>query len=270
MALFTTSEQLSKYIPSIVRIDDYSLFETDVKEAELNLQLDFLGEVIYHEMANDNKLRLLAESFVANRAAISFIPQLDLLLTESGFVVTSNSNQAPASKDRVERLIETCRKKTATSVDNLLCYLASKDEYYNAWKDVKFCCRFDEFPCNTNLLFTKYAIGWNDRTSLDFRNLYGKMLEVKESFLITKLGFNFYNYILQNPNEDKIIPLLTNFRMAFTAMVMGNIQAADNFISALLSDVIENKEDFPEFNAWYKDVDGWENSSNNNIVVFGV
>ncbi len=267
--LFNNTLELAKYVPSIVRIDDFSLFESDLMNVELSLELDFLGG-IYSQIISDEKLRKLCEPFVANRAAISFIPQLDLLLTESGFVVTSNSNQAPASKDRVERLIETCRQKSATSVENLLTYLASRDDYYDRWRHVKFCCRFDEFPCNTNLMFIKYAIGWEDRTSLDYRNLYSRMLDVQENVLIPVLGKNFYAYLLSNSSDDKVKPFITQFRKAFADAVIGRLSEAHNSLCTMLSYVIDHRTDFPTFDEWYQDPDEWKNSSDNNIVAFGI
>ena len=56
----------------------------------------------------------------ALRAAYNALPQLDLVLTPTGFGVVSNQNLAPASKERVAALREQLRKDKCTSLEALL------------------------------------------------------------------------------------------------------------------------------------------------------
>lgn len=269
MTLITTISNLSKYIPSIVQIEDFSLFEAELESAEMTLQLDFLGDV-YNQIPNDDTLTKLCEVLVANMAAIKFIPQLDLLLTNSGFVITSNNNQAPASKERVERLIATCRHKVTDSITNLFSYLEKKDDYYTAWKEAKFCTRFDDLPCPTNTCFTECAVGWDNRTSLDFRNLHARMIEVRQRFLIPKIGQAFYDYILANPNEEKIRPIINDFRMAYASEVLYKHKSAHNIFSAVWEYIIENREEYPEFSSFYTAPERWENEDDTKLLAFGL
>ena len=51
------------------------------------------------------KLKATMARIVAFDAFRNAVPHLDLILTPNGFGIVNNSNIAPASKERVERLI---------------------------------------------------------------------------------------------------------------------------------------------------------------------
>lgn len=272
MALFTTVAALAKYIPSIIAIDEdefSSMFEEELSTAEVYLKLNLLGDV-YNELANDAELTTLCQAVVAYRAAVRFIPQLDLLLTESGFAVTSNNNQSPASKERVERLIAVCKENSNDSIEDLFLFLEAKDDYYTAWQTAKIYTRYDDMPCATNKVFTQYAIGWDNCYSIDFYNLRAKMIEVREMFIKPKIGADFYDYILAHPSEEKILPIIHNFRMAYASAVLSKHRAADNIMSSAWAYIIENRTEYPEFDEWYTAPERWENSEDDNIVSFGL
>ena len=272
MALFTTVEALAKYIPSIVDIEEdqfSSMFEKDLVKAERDLKLELLGGV-YVELDNDDYLKGLCESVVAYTAAVRFIPQIDLLLTESGFAVTSNSNQSPASKERVERLIATCKDNSGESVESLFLYLESNEDYLSAWQEAKIYTRFDDMPCATNKEFTQYAIGWGKRYSIDFYYLHPKMIEAREQFIKPKIGEDFYAFILANPDDEKILPFIHNLRQAYASAVMGNHRSAEKIMSNVWSYIIENRTEYPDFDKWYSAPEEWENSEDDNIVAFGI
>ena len=54
----------------------------------------------------DEHLSEVVSAYVSLKAAHDVLPQLDLVLTENGFAVVSNTNLAPASRDRVASLQE--------------------------------------------------------------------------------------------------------------------------------------------------------------------
>ena len=68
------------------------------------------------------------------RAYGDAIPHLDLVLTSTGFGVVSNSNLAPASADRVARLIDTVKRQEIRSYYRLIDVLRNFPE----WNSTKF------------------------------------------------------------------------------------------------------------------------------------
>lgn len=61
------------------------------------------------------------------RAAHQAVPQMDLVLTPTGFGIVSNQNTAPASRERVTALSEQLRHDACRMEDAVLAYLAHHD-----------------------------------------------------------------------------------------------------------------------------------------------
>ena len=61
------------------------------------------------------------------RAAYNAVPQMDLVLTPTGFGIVSNQNTAPASRERVDALRLQLRRDACQLEDNVLSYLAAAD-----------------------------------------------------------------------------------------------------------------------------------------------
>lgn len=71
--------------------------------------------------------------FVCVTAFLEAIPQLDLVLTETGFGVVSNANLAPASSDRIERLKASLVRARDNAVDEVL----SKARSIDGWSETE-------------------------------------------------------------------------------------------------------------------------------------
>ena len=74
----------------------------------------------------------------AHRALADAIPSLDLVQTVNGFAVISNQNLAPASRDRVDRLIAAHRPQGDTAISALIPQFAAVAE----WRDTPPCDYF--------------------------------------------------------------------------------------------------------------------------------
>lgn len=79
-----------------------------------------------------DELRSRIEHMVCVEAAYRAVPELDLVLTPTGFGVVNNQNQAPASAARVSELTEELRRRSSSARDMLLLGL-SKTE----WSDTR-------------------------------------------------------------------------------------------------------------------------------------
>ena len=69
------------------------------------------------------KLKVTMARIVAFDAFRSAIPHLDIILTPNGFGIVNNSNIAPASKERVERLINSLLDNRDNEIESLLSLL---------------------------------------------------------------------------------------------------------------------------------------------------
>lgn len=74
----------------------------------------------------------LAQKQISSQAAYHALPQLDLILTPTGFGIVSNQNLAPASKERVAALREQLRLDKSLYRDQLLFRLLEDSPQYRS------------------------------------------------------------------------------------------------------------------------------------------
>jgi len=106
-----------------------------------------------------NALLWHCQAIVARFAFFLGAPSLDLQITESGFGVVSNSNLAPASKDRVKAFIDSVEKLGWTSIENFLKFLDEYKEllgdYHAAYNIPAYGAEYDLF-INSALEFDRH------------------------------------------------------------------------------------------------------------------
>ncbi len=132
MKLITTDESLRRFLPNTF---DTVEGETPlIEKLEQQLQLaenwvaaTFTSDEVLDGIAENQggPLYLTAAQLVVAQALITAIPSLDLVLTPNGFGVVSNTNVAPASKERVERLIASLYTLRDNCIATLLQSLAA-------------------------------------------------------------------------------------------------------------------------------------------------
>jgi len=103
----TSDATLREYIPNVLTTveGEQTLFQKmqpDICQAEMFLTSELTSIAA---MGSDNVLLEMAKRIVCTKAFILAIPKLDLVLTPNGFGIVSNGNVAPASKERVDRLL---------------------------------------------------------------------------------------------------------------------------------------------------------------------
>ena len=93
-------------IPTAVGTE-WSSIAPFLETASLKIQDELTGTGLYEaiEAMTEGSSRKVAEKLESMMAYLTAIPFVDLIQTNSGFAVVSGSSQAPASKERVERLI---------------------------------------------------------------------------------------------------------------------------------------------------------------------
>lgn len=87
------------------------------------------------EYSDGHPLLRACRAAVAHRALADAIPSLDLVQTVNGFAVVSNQNLAPASRDRVDRLIAAHRSQCDSAISALIPLLADA----HAWRGSPQC-----------------------------------------------------------------------------------------------------------------------------------
>lgn len=143
MKLITNDTDLRRYIPNqVVAVKgEASLFDKIaywLDTAEQWIFDTFCPVSVIDAILADNPhsaiLHPLA-AIAAHQALADAIPSLDLVQTVNGFAVVSNQNLAPASRDRVDRLIAAHRSQRDTAISALIPRLAAVPQ----WRDTPQC-----------------------------------------------------------------------------------------------------------------------------------
>lgn len=103
-----------------------SLFEKlyqYIEAAEQWLADNITSDVVLDSVSKEqdiSPIRRMAANIIVSHALMMAVPSLDLVLTPNGFGIVNTGNIAPASKDRVERLIASLETTRDNNIDSML------------------------------------------------------------------------------------------------------------------------------------------------------
>ena len=109
-----------------------------IQSAKDWLESEYLGPDDYLP-ERDNRL---ACAIIVYKAFADAVPSLDLVVTPTGFGVVNTETVAPASKERIERLIESLRNKVNDDLDILLEFCHKYPEWRESERGKYFCATF--------------------------------------------------------------------------------------------------------------------------------
>lgn len=116
-----TRKDFEYYVPSAVMPDE-QLF--DRISHYLDVGLDscrrLLGESLWSKYRDDLNLLNPVHRVACLHGYLEALPHMDVVLTEAGVGVVSNQNVAPASSDRVKRLLKQVQDSRDDAVDDLI------------------------------------------------------------------------------------------------------------------------------------------------------
>lgn len=134
--MITNIEQFAEYIPTAAG-SEWATLEPFVNEAKDQLKINLLGKDLFDKivtLAVDAEARVICARLLCLQAYKNAIPFCDVIQTQNGFAVVSNANLAPASKERVERLIEWCVQQIDINTDMLLNTVIMTSALLTEWK----------------------------------------------------------------------------------------------------------------------------------------
>ena len=116
--------ELRQYIPNaLVTVSgEQSLF--DKLQIDLQLSESWFARIFGVVESTPTACKVLATD-----AFLRAVPSLDLVLTANGFGIVSNNTIAPASKDRVDRLLSSLEQNRDFAIDQLLHELLQQSEW---------------------------------------------------------------------------------------------------------------------------------------------
>lgn len=260
MKLINTDETLRQYIPNVLATvkGEHTLYDKltpFLNLAEDWLKESFTSEPLYHNISEDDEdstLCRVAARVVVCEAFRNAVPSLDLVLTPNGFGIVSNQNIAPASKERIERLIASLESERDRAIRLLLRALAGEA----GWQETEQC----EYFCATMFpdLTLCDCVGFREHQWQKYQELHPILQDIEQHIATQFLGDEqltaFRQAALQPSSSLPSIvrAVISSLRAVEVQMVRCQLQPSSPPVSphnlVQIVDVIRNHpEEFPEW-----------------------
>lgn len=232
-ALINSDEKLRKFLPNAFATAKgepsfYTKVTPWLELAEQWLFNSFIGGEFKNTLLAMNDtvpLKLTAACVVAHEAMLRAVPSLDLVLTPNGFGIVSNQNVAPASRERVERLMASLEACRDNAIEQMILFLFREADWYNS--SIRHWFTATLFP-NINLA---NLCGFTEHRWLKYVELRQRAIEVEchiaNDFIspeqlevfhgeLMAIDYNFSMYSAQHAN------IIQRLQTAVVQMLMGD------------------------------------------------
>lgn len=144
--IINSIQELSRFLPSLnwkiesTRLNDFvDRAQEWVTEKIIGTDIEDLLEADMAEGQEDPhaELRKLVGRVISEMAYLTAIAEMDLQLSEAGFVVQSNDAVSPASQQRTDRLVSSLKERLAADCDAVVRYLwknSGEGKPYEDWR----------------------------------------------------------------------------------------------------------------------------------------
>lgn len=254
-------KNISQYLPSInFKVESKRLIpylqEAEMEITDKILSCDIADMLIDSDDDNLSELKNLACRAISVTAYLNAIPEMDLQLSEAGFVVASNEAFKPASKERVERLMDSLRHRKSAALDNLLVFLVhnSKDDAspIKDWRGSRQFVYFSQTPVLTLAEFERCNLL---SISAEWDNFYSNIPIMKANLHSTVAYYISDTYILNLMERLRDAePILDIERQVLAhikaAIIAGAMEKRDVLIQESISArkiMVDNIDMFPIF-----------------------
>lgn len=249
--IITTEEQLRKHIPNMIAsvkgettfIDRLNIF---LQSAEQWVISTFTGEETFTIVCDSEESAKLKETcgrLVVAYAMSRAIPSLDIVLTPNGFGIVNTSNLAPASKHRVESLIEEMSLIIDDSIDALLSLLPLIPEWKESEQGAFF--RATLFQELSIVRYLGHASGSRWERYLELRS---QIMEIESSLAEGWFSPELMELLRQHIINSELT-LREKFVVAGIRQQIIEFLRSGNFRKKRLADIVsyiqKNPDDFP-------------------------
>ncbi len=170
MIIINDNDTLLQFIPNVVETveGETPLFDKLRPQLEITeqwLKQNIIGEGQMEDIANGegSDLWRAAATAIACDAFRRSVPSLDLILTPNGFGIVSNNNVAPASKERIERLMASLGDQRTKAIATLISFLTKFSTWMTTGQGQWLTSSFFSSPDDVRLAKTvlKNEDGWD-------------------------------------------------------------------------------------------------------------
>lgn len=255
--ILTTIEQFKAVVPTAAGVEDFADLKPYCNSAELWIKNRVLGKTLYDFVdglgespaGTDIDLHSLCVNIIGNHAYWDAIPFLDLVHTNSGFGVINNSNKAPASKERVERLRQQCIVRRDNEVENLITFLEETVAYHDNWKGSPAYSIISECLIQTSSELEVF--GQWEGTRKDFLKLRPKLIQETIVKLEPLFSKDYINELIEKQRDNDIsgddLRVMFLLKQSLGSLVSGNMEAAERIAADALRYIDANLLNFTTY-----------------------
>lgn len=202
--LINSIDQFIKHIPTATGTE-FTAIEPFLQQAEKQIINLLIGEDLFQyiktEPVNDNLVMLTSRllCYTAYRDAIPFV---DLIQTPNGFGVVSNNNVAPASKERVERLLASCEKMIDLSTDLLINSILQTPTALIEWSKHRYFKNLTNCLFITGVNYANYSVENGNRA--DFLKAKSKLLAAQKNDLSEAISIDYVAELINQQRTNTV------------------------------------------------------------------
>ena len=250
--LIQNDETLRHYMPNVFAVvkGETSLFDKVapfLNSAEQWLITNFCSlktfNVIYG-YTDDNPTKVTAQRIAVCEALRNAVPSLDLVLTPNGFGVVSNQNIAPASKERVARLVTSLAEQRDDLLELFITMLVGASK----WKESEQYGFFSAslFP-NIDLVS---LCGCNSNRWEKYLELRPKAIDIEDSlaeeFFSPELMYKFRLAVIGGSVSATAEPIVRGIKAQVVDVLLGK-PISTRRMEDLVNIIRNDKNSFPEW-----------------------
>lgn len=248
MNLNLTNERIRELIPNVIHEVKGEISLCDKLTPWINSAENWLvGYILGSDFDVPESLTTLVEKIVVNMAFAEAIPSLDVALSPSGFAVINTDGRAPASKERIERLITSINSFVDANIEVLVDKLLHTPEWVDSsmglWWRGTFIPSISEafrFRAQSRLFDTYRSMR---SLALCFER------EVAALYMGNELMMNLRHQQFTAPENEEIITMIREAELRYISFHLRDQKAKcpdEHEVWHLIRPVIERLKYFPD------------------------
>jgi hypothetical protein len=269
-------EEFTEFVPTAAG-SDLNELKPFIEESEYWLKTELFGDDLYEAVSlpetNPAVLRT-AKTVVCLHAYLSAIPFVDLIQTPTGFAVVNNTNQSPASKERVERLIAFVEKRLTDTIDRVITSVHLDADLKTEWRKAgPLFERLTEIVYLTTVELKNYS-GNKQASYKDLFDCRPAVLAL-QSEVANYISADYLDELIEKRRRNDLSDFDRHVFSALQSIIGLKLQKADAYalIEKLVNYMLSHPDEFPAYlaSAEYqlKISQKYENKKNDPTFFFG-
>ena len=221
-----------------------------LEEAEEWLSQNITGEDILNTLQSsdeNDRMKQLCARIITCQALLAAVPSLDLVLTPNGFGIVNTQNIAPASKERIERLLTTLEKERDDSIDMLLIKLQANENWKSSEQGEYFASTL--FP---RLSMVRMA-GFTDHKWDRYQEFHNRLIKIEnslaEEYFSKELMTSLRNANIGNTSIDAATAKVIHDIQSLEIMLLNKMDVCRQSFYDIINIIREYPDTFPEWHA---------------------